>query len=132
MMNSPSSRARELTDAERVRLNSLREQIQAELPELVARNQLRAVAREESTLSGALRRAVYESRRPLHQIAREVGIEPKFLDEFLTGERNLLSDVMNRLAKAVGVEIGPPVVRSTDSFLAGPPPAVTSQPTPGS
>ena len=100
MSNDPSQ-PRVLTEAERARLNSLRNQIQAELPDLVVRNQLRADAREEPTLSGALRKAVYESHRPLHQIARDAGIEPTLLDEFLTGERNLLSDAMNRLAKAV-------------------------------
>ena len=131
MMSTDSTPQRVLTDAERARLASLREQIRAELPDLVARNQLRAEAREEQTLSGGLRKAVYQSRRPLHQIAREAGIEAQHLDEFLTGERNLLSDVMNRLAKAVGVELRPATVQATESVLPGQSSAIPGQLTSG-
>ncbi|HEX5102639.1 MAG TPA: hypothetical protein VFV87_02435 [Pirellulaceae bacterium] len=94
-----------MTDAERDRLTALRAAVQAELPDLVARNQLREEARREPTLSGALRRAVRDSHRPLHHLAREIGVEAVQLDEFLTGERRLFSDVMDRLARAVGVEL---------------------------
>lgn len=104
-MTTPTPRPRDLTDAERARLNSLRAAVQGELPDLIARNQLREEARKEPTLSGALRRAVRDSRRPLHQIAQEIGIEAVQLDEFLTGERRLFSDAMDRLARAVGFEL---------------------------
>jgi hypothetical protein len=100
-----SHQRRELTEPERARLSALRERIHAELPDLVARNQLREEARHEPTLSGALRRAVHESRRPIHQIAHEIGIPPQQLDEFLTGERNLFSDVIDRLAKSIGFSL---------------------------
>src|SRR5687767_15716665 len=98
---SPPPAGRELTEEERQRLAALREKIKQELPDLVARNQLREEARREASLTGSLRRAVYASKLPITHLARQVGIEPTILDEFLTGERNLRSDIMDRLAKAV-------------------------------
>lgn len=124
-MTNSTSQPRDLTDAERARLNELRAIVQAEIPDLVARNQLRAEARNEATLSGALRRAVHDTRRPLHHIAREVGIEATHLDEFLTGERKLFSDAMDRLAKAVGLEIA----GATPALPAGLPVNPLSPPT---
>lgn len=109
-MNNPSTPAatREPTEEERQRLAALREKIKQELPDLVARNQLRDEARREASLTGALRRAVHASKRPITHLAREIGIEPAMLDEFLTGERTLRSDVMDRLAKTVGYDLSPP------------------------
>jgi hypothetical protein len=96
---------RDITDIERAHLQQLREQIAAELPELTARDQLRFEARNEATLSGELRRAVHGSPLPLSAIASQVGIEPLLLDEFLTGERTLRSDVLDRLATALGYNL---------------------------
>ena len=97
--------SRDLTDVERDCLQQLREQIAVELPELTARDQLRFEARNEATLSGELRRAVHESPLPLSAIASQAGIEPMVLDEFLTGERTLRSDVMDRLATVLGYNL---------------------------
>jgi hypothetical protein len=46
---------RKLSSKERQRLERHQEQVAAELPEMVARDQLRKDAREEATLSGQLR-----------------------------------------------------------------------------
>jgi hypothetical protein len=97
--------SRDITDVERDRLRQLREQIAVELPELTVRDQLRFEARNEATLSGELRRAVHESPLPLSAIASQAGIEPMVLDEFLTGERTLRSDVMDRLATVLGYNL---------------------------
>ncbi len=98
---------RELTTAEQVRLKQLREEIAAELPDMLARDQLRREARMEATLSGDLRRAVHASPMSLSAIARQVGIDPIVLDEFLTGERTLRSDVLDRLAGILGYDLSP-------------------------
>ncbi len=87
------------------RLRREREQVTQELPELIARDRLRKEASEEATLSGELRRAVHASSLSLTQIAVQVGIPALSLDEFLTGERTLRSDVMDRLAKALGYQL---------------------------
>ena len=96
---------RTLSPEEQARLHQLRSQIAAELPELVARDQLRQEASREATISGLLRRAIHRSQTPLSQIAIQAGIAPLTLDEFLTGERTLRSDVVDRLAMAVGLEL---------------------------
>jgi hypothetical protein len=96
---------RELTQAEKERLQRHREQIAHELPDLEARDQMRKDARDEATLSGELRRAIHASVLSLAEIATQVGITPIMLDDFLTGERTLRSDVMDRLAGTLGYEL---------------------------
>lgn len=96
---------RPLTPAEERRLGEYREQIDKELPELQARDQMRKDAREENTLSGELRRAIHESEMSLAEIATRAGITPIMLDDFLTGERTLRSDVIDRLTIALGCEL---------------------------
>lgn len=98
---------RQLNGAERTRLRQLREQIAAELPDMTARDQLRKEAREEGTLSGELRRAIHASPLSLLAIATKAGIPPILLDEFLTGERTLRSDTMDRLAGILGYDLAP-------------------------
>jgi ribosome-binding protein aMBF1 (putative translation factor) len=97
--------SRELTSAEEARLTKYREQIAGELPDLAARDQMRRDAREENTLSGELRRAIHESQWSLAEMAARAGITPIVLDDFLTGERTLRSDVIDRLAGALGYEL---------------------------
>jgi hypothetical protein len=96
---------RPLTQAEQERLARYRGQIAAELPDLQVRDHLRKEAREEHTLSGELRRAIHSSDLSLAQISTQVGIAPLVLDEFLTGERTLRSDVLDRLAAVAGYEL---------------------------
>ncbi len=94
--------ARELTETEKNRLHQYREQIAAELPDLQTRDQMRKDARDEATLSGELRRAVHASDLSLAELATRIGITPIMLDDFLTGERTLRSDVLDRLAGVLG------------------------------
>jgi hypothetical protein len=61
--------SRELTDAEKRRLTQAREQIRQELPDLVARDQMRKDARDEAALSGELRRAIHASELSLADTA---------------------------------------------------------------
>ncbi len=97
--------SRELTSAEQERIEKYREQIAQELPNLAARDQMRKDAREESTLSGELRRAIHESELSLAEIAAQAGITPVVLDDFLTAERTLRSDVLDRLTTLLGCEL---------------------------
>ncbi|MFH1919837.1 MAG: hypothetical protein ABIP48_08140 [Planctomycetota bacterium] len=103
----PGRITRELTPAERQRLERHREEIARELPEMAARDQMRKEAREEATLSGQLRRAIHASELPLSAVANQAGMTPLVLDEFLTGERTLRSDVMDRLAHVLGCQLSP-------------------------
>jgi hypothetical protein len=96
---------RELTPAEQERLAENRKKIAEELPDLQARDQMRKDARQESTLSGELRHTIHESELSLAEIATRAGIDPIMLDDFLTVERTLRSDVMDRLTIALGYEL---------------------------
>ena len=103
-MTIPQARrvTRELTPEEQDRLRRYRAQIAAELPDLAERDRMRKEASEEVTLSGELRRAVHASPLSLSTIAERAGISPSTLDKFLTGERTLRSDVLDRLACILG------------------------------
>lgn len=103
--NSRRIALRKPTPEARRRVQRYRARIARELPDLVARDQMRKEARDEPTLSGELRRAVHASAVPLSTIASESGITMLSLDEFLTGERTLRSDVLDRLAKSLGYQL---------------------------
>jgi hypothetical protein len=96
---------RPIPDELHFRMRHDRDTIKAELPELAERDARMCEAAAEDTLSGHLRQAIHHSRRPLDLIAREAGVSTAVLCVFLEGERTLRSDVLDRLAQAVGVTI---------------------------
>jgi len=89
------------------RLRHDRELIAGELPELRERGQRMEKAAAEDTLSGHLRRAIHQSKQPLRELAADAGISSILLCDFLEGQRPLPSDVLDRLARAVGVTVTP-------------------------
>jgi hypothetical protein len=101
----PKRIMRGLTPAQRAHLRRQRRLIAAELPDLAARDRMAKEACEEPTLSGELRRAIHASPVSLAQIAARAHISPPALDEFLTGERTLRSDVLDRLAASLKLEL---------------------------
>lgn len=103
--NQPTRITRELTAEEQERLKRQRELIAQELPDLVLCDQMCKEAQEEPTLSGELRRAIHASNLALSALASAGGITPIQLDEFLTGERTLRSDVLDRLAKILNLRL---------------------------
>ena len=86
-------------------LRSDREKIAGELPELIERGKRLKEAAAENSLSGHLRRAVHGSGQPLKTIASATGLDHFVLCDFLEGTRTLQSDVLDRLAQAVGATI---------------------------
>ena len=96
---------RTLTPAKQARLSQARDEIARELPDLAVRDRMRKEASDEPTLSGELRRAIHASDLSLAAVAAQARVTPLVLDEFLTGERTLRSDVMDRLAKTLGFEL---------------------------
>lgn len=106
-MKNPKARriTRDLTPQQRAGLRRRRNLIAREFPDLTARDQMRKEARDEPTLSGELRRAIHASPLSLADIAAPAGISPLLLDDFLTGERTLRSDVLDRLAANLGFEM---------------------------
>lgn len=82
-----------------------RDSIAGELPEAVQRAERLREAAAENTLSGHLRQAVHQSRRALDAIAADAGIPVELLCDWLSGDRTLRSDVLDRVAQAVGADI---------------------------
>jgi hypothetical protein len=82
-----------------------REKIAAEIPELMERGKRLNEAAAENSLTGNLRRAIHQSQRPLKEIAAEVGLDVFQVCDFLEGTTTLRSDVLDRLAQAVGAKI---------------------------
>ena len=86
-------------------LRADRDAIAAELPEATQRAERLHEAAAENTISGRVRRAVHQSRRALDAIARDAGIPVELLCDWLAGDRTLRSDVLDRVAQAVGAEM---------------------------
>jgi hypothetical protein len=69
-----------------------------------------------------LRRALHRSGQPLKAIAAAVGLDVFVLCDFLEGTRTLRSDVLDRLAQAVGARIQVEPTRPQPAPAAAPPP----------
>jgi DNA-binding phage protein len=87
------------------KLHAERGAIAAEFPEAAERAERLREAAAENTVSGHVRGAVHRSQRPLDTIARDVGITAELLCDWLSGDRTLRSDVLDRVAQAVGANI---------------------------
>jgi hypothetical protein len=96
---------RELTDDERRRIEEGRRLVADELPELIRRDQMQKDASKGDSLSAELRRAIHRSDLTLKEITQQCGITAITLDEFLTGEGTLASDVLDRLTKLLGLKL---------------------------
>lgn len=94
-----------LTPAQKRSIARTRKQIAQELPDLLRRNQMMVTARKEKSFSGELRRAIHESKWHLFEIARLIDVEPATIADFLTGEKPLDSDVLDRMMKVLGYKL---------------------------
>lgn len=98
---------RELTPDEQARLEQSRAQVEEELPQLIERHRLAKAAAEQDTFSGELRRRIHEGDFSITELARRCGIDPVQLDQFLTGEGTLQSDVIGRLVNVLRLTLTP-------------------------
>ena len=94
-----------LTPAQKRRLKRVREQIAQDLPVLIRRNHLADRAMKEKTFSGALRRAIHDFPLSPIKVAEKAGVARIEFEDFLTGEKTLPSDVIDRLVKIVKLKI---------------------------
>ncbi len=100
---------REWTEEERLRWEAAVDETMQERQQLVEQGpRLRAAALED-TLSGRLRQAIHTSDLTIQEIAGKLSIPDDELVSFLTGERPLPSDILDRLSQLLGYEL----VRST-------------------
>lgn len=100
-----------LTPAQQRRLDKARVQAAEELPDLIRRNQMRFEARKKKSLSGLLRRAIHQFPLSPMKIAEQADIAWADLSDFLTGEKTLPSDAIDRSVKAVKLKL--PAVKAT-------------------
>lgn len=103
----PRRRAVQLTGDQIQQLRTDRELIAKELPQLVAKHQRISRAADERTPSGALRRAIHARKILLHDLAHRASTDLDTLDAFLTGDRPLASDVIDRLSKILKLKLEP-------------------------
>jgi hypothetical protein len=86
-------------------LRADREVIAKELPLLVAKHKRLREAAADCTPSGVLRRAIHTSKFLLHDLAARAQTDMDTLDAFLTGERPLTSDIIDRLAHILKLKL---------------------------
>lgn len=96
-----------LTSGQLKQLRKDRALIARELPDLAAKHQRLCDAAQEPTHSGALRRAVHASKMLLDDLADRAGTDLDTLDGFLTGQRTLTSDTIDRLTKILQLKLQP-------------------------
>src|SRR5579864_3455149 len=94
-----------LSDAHMRNLRRGRALIAKELPELIEKDQRLCDAMQEPTTSGALRRAIHSSKILLPDLADRAATDMDTLDAFLTGERPLTSDIIDRLTKILKLKL---------------------------
>ena len=94
-----------LTPAQKRRVKKVQQQIAAELPDLIHRNQLAHNAAKEKTLSGVLRKAIHTSTILLPDLARRAEVDMGVIADFLTGEKPLPSDAIDRLTKVLKLNL---------------------------
>ena len=98
-----------LSESAMNRLRRSRLLIAKELPELIEKDQRLHDAMLEQTTSGALRRAIHASKILLPDLADRALTDMDTLGAFLTGERPLTSDIIDRLTKVLKLKLeGPP------------------------
>jgi hypothetical protein len=95
----------QLTAAQMQRLRKDQALIAKELPSLAAKHDRICEAAAERTTSGALRRAIHCSKILLHDLAHRADTDMETLDAFLTGERPLTSDIIDRLTKILKLKL---------------------------
>src|SRR5947209_2713474 len=101
-----------LSEEQVQQLHKDRELIARELPNLIAKHRRICAAAEERTTSGALRRAIHSSKILLHDLATRAKTNMATLDAFLTGDRPLTSDVIDRLTKILKLKLEGPTGKS--------------------
>ena len=94
-----------LSPAQRRRVKKVQQQIAAELPELIRRDQLAHDAMREKNFSGTLRRAIHACRILLPDLAQRAEVDMGDIGDFLCGAKALPSDAIDRLTKILKLKL---------------------------
>jgi len=60
---------------------------------------------EQPGFFGDVRRAMASSRRPIDELAGQIGVEPRLLSDFRAGEAELPSAALERLLRTLGLRL---------------------------
>jgi hypothetical protein len=112
IMKNTNPQPQRLTKKQLEQWHKDRDAIERELPQLAAKHERIRQAAQERTVSGALRRSIHSSKILLHDLARRADTDLKSLDNFLTGEQPLTSDVIDRLVKVLRLKLEPALANS--------------------
>jgi hypothetical protein len=106
----PTKARRSTTELTALQLKQLckdRALIEKELPSLAAKHERLCEAAQEPTRSGALRRAVHASKMLLDHMAHRARTDLDTLNAFLTSDRTLTSDILDRLTNILQLKLEP-------------------------
>ncbi len=62
-------------------------------------------AAEQLGFFGDVRRAILLSRRPIHDLAREIGVDVRTLSDFRAGDADLTATVLDQLIESLGLRL---------------------------
>lgn len=62
-------------------------------------------AAEQPGFFGDVRRAIALSRRPIDELASEIGVEPRLLSDFRAGDAEMPSAALDRLIEVLGLRL---------------------------
>jgi len=104
-MKKSKRRMVKLSHEQMQQLRGDRALIAKELPHLFVKHKRLREAASDPRPSGVLRRAIHSSKYLLHDLAARAQTDIATLDAFLTGERPLTSDIIDRLAKILRLKL---------------------------
>ena len=68
-------------------------------------------AMEQPGFFGDVRRAIVLSRRPVHELAQQIGVAPRLFADFQAGEAELPSAALDRLIETLGLRLMQEIAR---------------------
>jgi hypothetical protein len=83
----------------------VRAQVAEELPDLIRRHQTAHDAMKEKTFSGSLRKAIQRSKILLPDLSARAEVAMGAIADFLTGEKTLPSDAIDRLVRILKLQL---------------------------
>jgi hypothetical protein len=95
----------DFTPQQRAEWEAVVEQELAGREENAARLRKIRAAAQHPGFFGDVRRAIAFSRRPVHELAVQIGVDPALLSDFRAGEADLPSHALDRLIDALGLRL---------------------------
>ncbi len=89
---------------------AVQEELAGKEENIVHFRKLKAAA-ERPGFFGDVRRAIASSRRPMHELADEIGVDPRLLSDFSAGDEELPAGTLDRLIETPGLRLMQEIAR---------------------